>query len=68
MNFLANPINEPLIITFLISGFPDGSVVKNPPAKAGDAGLISGLRRYPGGGNINLLQYSGLGKPLDRGA
>ena len=68
MNFLANPINEPLIITFLISGFPDGSVVKNPPAKAGDAGLISGLGRYPGGGNSNLLQYSGLGKLLDRGA
>ena len=36
-------------------------VVKNLPANAGDtrdAGLISGLRRSPGEGNDNLLQYS----------
>ena len=29
-------------------GFPGGSVVKNPPASAGDAGSISGLGRSPG--------------------
>ena len=29
-------------------GFPGGSVVKNPPANAGDAGSISGLGRSPG--------------------
>ena len=29
-------------------GFPGGSVVKNPPTNAGDAGLISGLGRSPG--------------------
>ena len=29
-------------------GFPGGSVVKSPPANAGDTGLISGLRRSPG--------------------
>ena len=28
-----------------IMGFPDGSVVKNLPAKAGDTGLISSLER-----------------------
>ena len=28
-------------------------VVKNPPASAGDAGLILGLRRSPGEGNGN---------------
>ena len=28
--------------------FPDGAVVKNPPANAGDAGLIPGLGRSPG--------------------
>ena len=33
------------------SGFPGGSVVKNPPGNAGDAGLIPGLGRSPGGGN-----------------
>ena len=35
-------------------------VVKNPPACAGDirdAGSIPGLRRSPGGGNGNPLQY-----------
>ena len=34
-------------------GFPGGSVVKNPPAKSGDTGLISGLGRSPGEGNGN---------------
>ena len=29
-------------------GFPGGSVVKNPPANAGDAGLIPGLGRSSG--------------------
>ena len=27
-------------------GFPGGSVVKNPPANAGDMGLILGPERY----------------------
>ena len=39
-------------------GFPGGSVVKNPPAKAGDVGSIPGSGRCPGEGNGNLLQYS----------
>ena len=49
-------------------GFPDGSVVKNPPANAGDAVLIPGLETSPGEGNGNPLQYSCLGSPMDRGA
>ena len=52
-------------------GFPGGSVVKNPPANAGDAGdrgLIFGLGRSPGGGNGNSLQYSWLKNPMDRRA
>ena len=44
------------------------SAVKNLPTNAGDAGLISGLGRSPEGGNVNLLQYSCLGNPMDRGA
>ena len=28
-------------------------VVKNPPANAGDVGLIPGLGRSPGGGNVS---------------
>ena len=43
-------------------------MVKNPPANAGDAGLIPGLGRFPGEGNGNPLQYSYLGNPKDRGA
>ena len=49
-------------------GFPRGSVVKNPPAKTGDAGSIPGLGGSPGEGNGNPLQYSCLGNPKDRGA
>ena len=44
-------------------GFPGGSVVKNPPARARDAedmGLIPGSGRSPGEGNGNPLQYSCL--------
>ena len=40
-------------------GFQVALVVKNLPAKAGDArdaGLIPGLGRSPGGGNGNPLQ------------
>ena len=50
---------------------PDGPVVKNPPANAGDAGdagSIPGLGRPPGEGNGNPLQYSCLGNPMDTGA
>ena len=46
-------------------------MVKTPPANAGDTrdtGSIPGLGRSPGVGNGNLLQYSCLGNPMDRGA
>ena len=52
-------------------GFPGGSVVKNPPANAGDtrdAGSVSGSGRSPAGGHGNQLQYSCLENPMDRGA
>ena len=42
-------------------GFPGGSKVKSPPAKAedsGDADSVPGWGRSPGGGNGNPLQYS----------
>ena len=38
--------------------FPDGSMVKNPPATAGGTELIPDLGRAPGEGNVNQLQYS----------
>ena len=52
-------------------GFPGGTMVKNPPARAADArdgGLILGLGRFPGEGNGNPLQYSCLENFMDRGA
>ena len=52
----------------LAQGFPDGSVVKNPTANAGDAGSIPGSGRSPEGGNGYPLQYSCLENPMDRGA
>ena len=36
-------------------GFSGGSVVKNLPANAGDAGSTPGLGRFPGEGSGNLL-------------
>ena len=42
-------------------------MVKNLPANAGEAGLIPGSRRSFGEENGNLLQYSCLGNPMDRG-
>jgi len=53
-------------------GFPDGTMVKNPPTcnagDTGDVGSIPVLGRSPGEGNGNPLQYSWLGKPMNRGA
>ena len=46
-------------------------VVKNMLANAGDVrdrGSIPGLGRSPRGGHGNLLQYSCLENPMDRGA
>ena len=42
--------------------FPAAHTVKNLPANAGGVSLI------PGSGHGNPLQYSCLGKPMDRGA
>ena len=46
---------------------PHGSVVKNPPANAGDVGSIHESGRSPGEGNGNPLKYSCLGNPKDKG-
>ena len=50
-------------LTNLLYGFPDGSVVKNLPAKQ-----VPGSGRCPGEGNGNPLQCSSLENPMDRGA
>ena len=51
--------------------FPCGTVVKNPPANAGDTGdvgSVPGSGRSPGEGNGNPLQYSCLENSMDREA
>ena len=51
--------------------FPDGSAGKESACSAGDTGdvgSILGLGRSLEGGNGNLLQYSCLKNPMDRGA
>ena len=48
--------------------FPGGSDGKASAYNAGNRGSIPGLERYLGEGNGNLLQYSCLENPMDRGA
>ena len=68
--------NYPLFILLPFNPFTSWSsqavlVVKSRPANAGDlrdVSLIPGLRRSPGGGQHNALQYFCLENPMDRGA
>ena len=48
-------------------GSSGGSVIKNLPASAGDAGSLLGLGRSIGEGNGDPLQNSCLGNPMDKG-
>ena len=53
-----------------VGGFPGGSVVKNLPANAadaGDVGSMPGLVRSPREENGNPVQYSCLENSMDRG-
>ena len=49
-------------------GFSGGSDDKETACNAGDLGLISGSGRSPGERHGNLLRYSCLKNPMDRGA
>ena len=48
--------------------FPGGSDSEESARNAGDPGLIPKSGRSPREGNDNLLQYSCLENPMDRGA
>ena len=48
-------------------GFPGGSMVKNPPANAGDVGSIPRSGRSHANGKWHL-PYHCLKNPMDRGA
>ena len=54
--------------TYRNLSFPGGSMVKNPPAIAGDTDLIPGFGKSPGVGNGNPLHYSCLDSSTDREA
>ena len=56
------------ILLLLVQGFLGGSDGKESACNAGDLDSIPGLRRSPGEGNGNPLQYSCLGNPMERGA
>ena len=47
---------------------PGGSNGKEAACNVADLGSIPGLGRYPGEGAGNLLRYSCLENPMDRGA
>ena len=47
--------------------FPGGSDGKGFSYNVGDPGSIPGLRRFPGEGNGNPLQYFCLENPMDGG-
>ena len=49
-------------------GFPGSSDGREYACNAGDLGSIPGLRRFPGEGNGNPLQYSCLENSMDKGA
>ena len=54
-----------LTVSLYLLGLPSGTAVKNPLVNTedkGDLGQIPGLRRSPGVGNGNLLQYFLPGK------
>ena len=51
-----------------VQGFPGVSAGKESACNGGDQGSIPGLGRYPGEGNGDPPQYSGLENYRDRGA
>ena len=58
--------NQKHLYTFLM-GLPQWLSGKESTCNAGDAGLIPGSGRSPGGGHGNPLQYPCLENPMDRG-
>ena len=66
--FLLSPVLRHVFLQLYSMGASlVAQMVKNPPANAGDPSLIPGWGRSSGGGNGNLLQYSCLENPTDRG-
>ena len=58
----------PYVHVTMLWGLPWQLSSKESACDAGDAGLIPGWGRSPGGGHGNPLQYSCLENPMDGGA
>ena len=67
-HYLYNALKISVIVSQDRGLITDSSVVKNLPANAGDSGLIPGLGRSPGEGNVNPLLSSSLENFMDRGS
>ena len=78
-NFLAKEIAEEdgfvwtcwlleLVIELWLPSWLSGKESASQSGDIGDAGSVPELGRSSGEGNGNLLQYSWLGNPMDRGA
>ena len=69
MSLLSDLLHSAFFFFFNSSvGFPGGSLIKNPPANAGDAGSIPGSGISLAERNGNPFQCSCLGNPMNRGA
>ena len=67
LSMMKNPIWHRFRWVFKV-GFPGGSDSKESICNSKDWGSMPGLGWSPGEGNGNLLQYSCLENPMDRGA
>ena len=60
-------VDDFLCLSLPSGAFLGGSMVKNPPANAGDTHSIPGSARSPGERKDNSVQYSCLENPMDKG-
>ena len=68
LNYLRRIFFSVCTLSLLYLGLPWWLSGKESTCNAGDADLVLGSRRSPGGGNGNPLQYSCLENPMRRGA
>ena len=62
------PCRRDTLPNLVFLGFPGGSNGKESAHSVGDQGSIPGLRRSPGEGNGNPIQYPCPENSMDRGA
>ena len=65
LDFCSENHSELMLKMQVPKGFPCGSAGKESACNEGDLGSIPGLRRSPGEGKGDPLQYSGLENSMD---